>query len=102
MYTLKRLIYHLFIDDHIPPVGEGDYVFVCKDGDEGNVLADNIQLYTRSEYMSLVRKRWGTNDDNNRYTINNAQTDYDIYTDDIGKYVAVSYTHLDVYKRQEL
>ena len=87
-YTLKRLIYHIFVDNNIPPIGDTDYVFICKDGNEDNVSADNLQIYTREEYTSIINTgRVITYDDNNRYTINNAQTDYDIHIDDIGKYV---------------
>ena len=89
IYTLKRLIYHIFIDNNIPPIGKSNYVFSCIDGDENNISVDNLQIYTRSEYTAITSaNRVITYDDNNRYTLANAQTDYAIHTDSSGlKYV---------------
>ena len=84
IYTLKRLIYHIFIDENIPPIGKNDYIFACKDGNENNVSVDNLQIYTTEEFGKTTYTTWVNDDDNNRYTINNAQTDYDIHTDSSG------------------
>lgn len=84
-YTVKKLIYHIFVNSDIPPIGNHDYVFICKDGNEDNLSVDNIKAMQRDEYVRCMSKKRDDFNFNKTITLDNAQVDHKILFDETDK-----------------